>query len=289
MATTTNFGWETPDDTDLVKDGAAAIRTALGGVDTSFVDLKGGTTGQVLAKATATDLDFSWVTNAGDIEGVTAGVGISGGGTTGTVTVTNSMATAIDAKGDLVPGTGADAFARLAVGANATVLTADSAEATGMKWAAPSSGGMTLLSTTTLSGSSTVVSSINQTYNDLQIVITNPVLTASNGLQINPNSTAGVSYNQGVTSNIATGSTQLKAEVSDTSSNPSQCIVIRIVNYTDTVNAKGVEFFGLTTPDTSKAFNRAGCITLTAAITSLQFVTVAGTFTSGTVKIYGVK
>jgi hypothetical protein len=60
MATTTNFGWTTPDDTDLVKDGAAAIRTALGGVDTSFVDLKGGTTGQVLAKASATDLDFVW-------------------------------------------------------------------------------------------------------------------------------------------------------------------------------------------------------------------------------------
>jgi len=61
MATTTNFGWETPDDTDLVKDGAAAIRTALGGVDTSFVDLKGGTTGQYLTKATNTDLDFTWV------------------------------------------------------------------------------------------------------------------------------------------------------------------------------------------------------------------------------------
>jgi len=62
MATTTNFGWETPDDTDLVKDGAAAIRTALGGVDTSFVDLKGGTTGQLLSKASDTDLDYSWTT-----------------------------------------------------------------------------------------------------------------------------------------------------------------------------------------------------------------------------------
>jgi hypothetical protein len=49
------------------------------------------------------------------------------------------MATAIDAKGDLVPGTGADTFARLAVGANGTVLTADSAESTGLKWAAPAS------------------------------------------------------------------------------------------------------------------------------------------------------
>ena len=61
MATTTNFGWETPDDTDLVKDGAAAIRTSLNGVDSSFVDLKGGTTGQVLSKNSGTDLDFVWI------------------------------------------------------------------------------------------------------------------------------------------------------------------------------------------------------------------------------------
>lgn len=60
MATTTNFNWETPDDTDLVKDGAAAIRTLGSSIDTSFVDLKGGTTGQVLAKASGTDLDFTW-------------------------------------------------------------------------------------------------------------------------------------------------------------------------------------------------------------------------------------
>jgi hypothetical protein len=60
MATTTNFGWETPDDTDLVKDGAAAMRTLGNSIDTSFVDLKGGTTGQVLAKNSGTDLDFVW-------------------------------------------------------------------------------------------------------------------------------------------------------------------------------------------------------------------------------------
>lgn len=59
--TTTNFGWTVPSDTDLVKDGAAAIRTALGGVDTSMVDLKGGTSGQVLSKASNTDMDFTWI------------------------------------------------------------------------------------------------------------------------------------------------------------------------------------------------------------------------------------
>jgi hypothetical protein len=37
MATTTNYGWTTPDDTNLVKDGAAAIRTLGSSIDTSFV------------------------------------------------------------------------------------------------------------------------------------------------------------------------------------------------------------------------------------------------------------
>jgi len=60
MANTTNFGWETPDDTDLVKDGAAAMRTLGNSIDASFVDLKGGTTGQYLKKNSNTDLDYVW-------------------------------------------------------------------------------------------------------------------------------------------------------------------------------------------------------------------------------------
>jgi hypothetical protein len=61
MATTTAFGWETPDDTDLVKDGAAAIRTLGSSIDTSMAELKGGTTGQVLSKTSNTDMDFTWI------------------------------------------------------------------------------------------------------------------------------------------------------------------------------------------------------------------------------------
>jgi hypothetical protein len=85
------------------------------------------------------------------------------------------MATAIDAKGDLVAGTGADAFSRLGVGANNTVLTADSAEATGLKWATPAvaSSGLTFISKTAFTGQTTVSinSSFTSTYANYLVVM----------------------------------------------------------------------------------------------------------------------
>jgi hypothetical protein len=85
----------------------------------------------------------AWVASgaSGDVTGVTAGTGITVTDPSGPVpTVTNSMATTINAKGDLLAGTGNDAFDRLGVGANDTILTADSTQATGLKWATASAG-----------------------------------------------------------------------------------------------------------------------------------------------------
>jgi hypothetical protein len=156
--TTTNFGWDIPQSTDLVKDGATAIAALGQDIDTAFVDLKGGTTGQILAKASNTDLDYSWITNdVGDITAVTAGTGISGGGTSGAVTITNSMATEIAAKGDLIVGTGAATFDNLTAGANGRALVADSTASTGLAYSVNAPlGGMSNITSSALSGASTV-------------------------------------------------------------------------------------------------------------------------------------
>jgi hypothetical protein len=179
---TTPFNWQMPTSTDLVTDLPADFETFGQAVATSMADLLGGTTGQILSKASNTDMDFTWIANdQGDITGITASSPLTGGGTSGAITVgiqdattsvkgavqltdsTSSTSTTtaatpnsvksaydlangavaksiVDAKGDLIAATAADTVSRLAVGANGTVLTADSAEATGMKWAAAAGG-----------------------------------------------------------------------------------------------------------------------------------------------------
>ena len=245
----------------------------------------------------------AWVASGatGDIEGVTAGVGISGGGTSGTVTVTNSMATAIDAKGDLVPGTGADTFARLAVGANDTVLTADSSTATGLKWATPpASGGITLISTTTLSGSSISLSSIASTYKNLYVEITGAFCnTTYAGIFVRFNSDSGTNYDLG-----SQGSQNTSGDLT----NDSQQSQWYIASNTDNTNAweKMSGYFTLqnyaqtTVPVIMFGYSRVtqftnkksqvtnGQYRQSAAVSAISIHTSSGTFSGGTVRLYGV-
>lgn len=133
--TTTNFGWDIPQSTDLVKDGATAIAALGQDIDTALVDLKGGTTGQILSKASNTDLDYTWINNdQGDITGLTAGIGITITDPTGPVpTITNSSTDLITTAGDLLYGTAADTVARLGIGTAGQVLKVNSG-ATAPEW-----------------------------------------------------------------------------------------------------------------------------------------------------------
>jgi hypothetical protein len=112
---TSNFGWQMPTSTDLVTDLPADFETFGQAVDTSLADLKGGTTGQILSKASNTNMDFTWVT------------------TDDANAIQNSI---VDAKGDIVAASANDTPARLAVGANGETLVADSSTSTGLNYTA---------------------------------------------------------------------------------------------------------------------------------------------------------
>jgi hypothetical protein len=150
--TTTNFGWDIPQSTDLVKDGATAIAALGQDIDTALVDLKGGTTGQVLSKASNTDLDYSWVAV--------------------------DPLLILDAKGDLITATAADTPARLPVGTNNQVLTADSSTATGLKWATAGGSGKVLQVIQATTTTSTTIASTTYTDTTLSATIT-PTLATS--------------------------------------------------------------------------------------------------------------
>lgn len=167
MATTTNYNWATPDDTDLVKDGASAIRTLGSSIDTTVFN------------------------NAG-------------------AAVAKSI---VDAKGDIIAATAADTVSRLAVGANDTVLTADSSTATGLKWAAPAGGGKVLQ---VVQGTLTTnASTTSGSFVDTGITVNITPASASNKVYVVVNFWGYVQRSGSVTANVGDyrlvrGATQLQ-------------------------------------------------------------------------------
>lgn len=244
MATSPIYSWPEPDNTDLVKNGALAIRTLGNAIDTTM----------------------------------------------GTMTPKSNLS----AKGSLISATAASTPANLSVGTNGQSLFADSTAATGLKWA--NASGMTLISTTTLSGASTTISSIPQTYKALRLIITGVTNATANGLfRIAPNALGNQNFATGATGQQAgspslfqTGYDFIKPSTTNLDrTNASNAMTLQIDNYTSATRKTFSLYGGVYTSDYF-FFNLAGYSILTDAITSIYFDNSGGNFSSGTVLLYGV-
>jgi hypothetical protein len=211
--------------------------------------------------------------------------------------VTSAIQTQLDAKtakstltttGDIYYASAANTPARLGIGTASQLLAVNSG-ATAPEWvAAPSSGGMTLLSTTNLSGTSTTVSSINQTHSELFIVVTGAVNSDFFAkLRIQANGSTTLSKTAGVTF-AAAGFSSAAGVVIDTNVSTTSTY-LRIPNYASTT-VKKQGFFVSSNNDTVGATG-SYFYDATTAISSIVVTTTAGTptFTAGQIQIYGVK
>jgi hypothetical protein len=301
---TSNFGWQMPTTTDLVTDLPADFEVFGQAVDTSLADLKGGTTGQVLSKNSNTDMDFVWVTDAaGDITGVTAGTGISGGGTSGTVTVTNSMATAITTNGDLIYGTGSGTFTRRGIGSTNQVLTVSGGvpawanpATTATNWTLLNSGG------TALTGATTVTVSGISGQNELMVLITNASsVNASARIDLRFNADSGANYypfgahitaaatyaagNFG--SNNGAAQNQLPLGLMGNIAGSGVGVYLLVSG----CNAAGNKIFhsaaGVNSGSGGQSFYQGGRYDSTSTISSVSIISNSGNLDAGTVFIYG--
>jgi hypothetical protein len=245
MATTTNYGWTTPDDTALVKDGAAAIRTLGSSVDTTTKALNPSTT-------------------LGDIE---------------------------------YRSSTANTNTRLGIGTSGQYLTVSGGVPA---WGDVSAGGMTLLSTTTLSGVSTTISSISSAYTNLQIYIYGITGNTSDAFpRVWFNSDTGGGFVVGArddgssASVYAARATRLNVFAWDTlRTNSTNAAVINISNYSNTSGRKPLAMYGycIKSGTTDGISNQTGYFQGTAAVSSVTFdYGGTNTFAGGTVLIYGVK
>jgi hypothetical protein len=290
---TTNYGFVLPTATDLVTDLPADFDVALQGVDTRLKALQPGTTlGDIAySSATANTNTRLGIGTSGQV------LAVSGGGVPAWTTTAD--VTPLTTKGDLFTFTTVDA--RIGVGANGTVLTADSAEATGLKWATASGSTLTVaeIATGTLSGASVTISSLS-TYDQLFIQLRNVDMSSVTGMgiRINNNSGSGNYIWNGfsVTPSQTTGNTQA---VDDTKFMPFyQGNLPSSAQDNDSgftlTNCKSAGFTNASWTSAYKNSNTylmaegaQGIYKVAEAVSSLVFVANSGTFDGGTYKIWG--
>lgn len=265
-----------PTNSDLVTDLPADFEVFGQAVDTSLADLKGGTTGQVLSKASNTDMDFTWSNDAG------------------------ISPTIFDAKADLLTATAADTPARLAVGTNGQYLQADSSTATGLKWASISAGAMTSIASGSLSGVTVIISSIPQTYKQLILYVrdyTNSSGAANYSVYFNNTTSTYTStvISKGTVASTSAGSGGIGFTNAATSAGTRENrSVIFIPDYADNTAMQPV-YISTIHYDSVAAGNReafvAGQFSSGAgvAITDIYLKADGYSFSGGTYELFGVK
>ena len=201
-----------------------------------------------------------------------------------------------NAKGALLSATAAATPGVLAVGANDTVLTADSTTATGLKWATPTAGGMTLISTTTLSGTSVTLSSIPSTYKHLLAVFSGITTNSNYYFSLKPNNASNCTLQSwdmgnstGTVSPYSANEFYFNSNTAVNSSNAQNAGNVWIYNYASTTVTKSITgFFEYSSPSSTRAAMAIGIVDTTSAISSLVFGAGGNTFTAGTLLLYGV-